>query len=79
MKKIVVGSGFKMRKSVNDSIEYIDHGKIEEYIIKKKGQTLVLKAHGSQYDGGWLGVGLNLKVHKQKKSKQTKMEFIQKT
>ena len=39
-----------------DSIEYIDHDRFEEYIIKRKSKTLTLYANGNHFDGGFLTV-----------------------
>lgn len=38
----------------NDSIEYVDHGKGEDYIITKDGRSFILQARGNQFDGGFL-------------------------
>ena len=42
-----------------ESIEYKNLGKGEDYVLTKGGQTLVLKARGNMYDGGFLAVDTN--------------------
>jgi len=40
------------------SIQYIDHGKWESYILERQdGMKLTIKANGNHFDGGFLSVG----------------------
>jgi len=42
-----------------DSIEYIDQGKGEKYIIRRGKNILTLDVFSTSYDGGWLNIRLS--------------------